>query len=346
MWSVTMEEPDSDPDQYQDELSDAVDDGGGCAETWEKLSEARRKSSLDRRSVLKGVGAFGAAALGVSGIGAATAKKKPDDEEIDEALNSEGVQALLDELENPEIRRNATRRIEPKIQGADEVDDLDEDELISILILPTKAGDIVYPLIEEEDLPVIFRFKGKGTRPDKYEDLPEGVSSGLIARGDEITVVRGATKHEKDVLLEVTQFDTDEADPKIIKTSEINGFRLFKGFEDAPDRAPEDDPEIDPDLEIFDLLLEDRDIQDEVQELFEEDLPNPEDVEVEEVFTAQQSCLSICTQCIAIIGGACPACLPFLAFGVAGAVAFILCFTSVCGIALPITCGLCLDCGT
>jgi len=46
--------PDFDEEQYQNELNDAVDDGGGCAETWETLSEARDKFTPDRRSVLKG----------------------------------------------------------------------------------------------------------------------------------------------------------------------------------------------------------------------------------------------------------------------------------------------------
>jgi len=39
--------------------------------------------------------------------------------------------------------------------------------LLSILKLPTKIGDIIYPLIDQEEgSPVIFRFKGKGTRPE------------------------------------------------------------------------------------------------------------------------------------------------------------------------------------
>jgi len=44
--------PDFDEEQYQNELNDAVDDGGGCAETWETL---RRHVMFtpDRRSVLK-----------------------------------------------------------------------------------------------------------------------------------------------------------------------------------------------------------------------------------------------------------------------------------------------------
>jgi len=164
--------PDFDEEQYQNELNDAVDDGGGCAETWETLSEARDKFTPDRRSVLKGVGALGASAVGVSSLGVATAKEKPGNEEIEVALNSDAVQALLEELHYPDVRKNAAKKIKPKIQNADEDEELDTDELLSILKLPTKIGDIIYPLIDQEEgSPVIFRFKGKGTRPGKYNDL-------------------------------------------------------------------------------------------------------------------------------------------------------------------------------
>lgn len=200
--------PDFDEEQYQNELNDAVDDGGGCAETWETLSEARDKFTPDRRSVLKGVGALGASAVGVSSLGVATAKEKPGNEEIEVALNSDAVQALLEELHYPDVRKNAAKKIKPKIQNADEDEELDTDELLSILKLPTKIGDIIYPLIDQEEgSPVIFRFKGKGTRPGKYNDLPDNVSSGLISDGEDITIVRGATKHEIDVILNATRFD-------------------------------------------------------------------------------------------------------------------------------------------
>jgi len=106
----TRPRPDFDEEQYQNELNDAVDDGGGCAETWETLSEARDKFTPDRRSVLKGVGALGASAVGVSSLGVATAKEKPGNEEIEVALNSDAVQALLEELHYPDVRKNAAKK--------------------------------------------------------------------------------------------------------------------------------------------------------------------------------------------------------------------------------------------
>ena len=52
-----MEKSAPDPDQYQAELNDAVDDGGGCAEMWAALSSRREEGKLSRRSVLRKAGA-------------------------------------------------------------------------------------------------------------------------------------------------------------------------------------------------------------------------------------------------------------------------------------------------
>jgi len=113
--------------------------------------------------------------------------------------------------------------------------------------------------------------------------------------------------------LNATRFDNKE-DLRIVKTSEMNGFRLFKGFEDSSEQSSQQDPDSDLDLQVYEVLLEDREIQYEVQELFEDDEPSSDDIEVGEVAIAQQSCLNTCTTCIGIIGGACPACLAFLTF--------------------------------
>ena len=113
-----MVDPDSDADfdeeQYQNELNDAVDDGGGCAETWEKLSEKRGEATLDRRSVLA---ASSAAAFSLLPAGflpaevAASNETSNDDSEIhtevkkltgsqenkavSEALSDDGVKELM-----------------------------------------------------------------------------------------------------------------------------------------------------------------------------------------------------------------------------------------------------------
>jgi len=46
-----MEEPESDPDfdeeQYQNELNDAVDDGGGCMETLQAANQVSNSNETD-----------------------------------------------------------------------------------------------------------------------------------------------------------------------------------------------------------------------------------------------------------------------------------------------------------
>jgi len=61
----------------------------------------------------------------------------------------------------------------------------------------------------------------------------------------------------------------------------MNGFRLFKGFEDSSEQSSQQDPDSDLDLQVYEVLLEDREIQYEVQELFEDDEPSSDDIEVE-----------------------------------------------------------------
>ncbi|TKX59802.1 twin-arginine translocation signal domain-containing protein [Halorubrum sp. ASP1] len=102
-----MEEPDSDPDfdeeQYQNELNDAVDDGGGCAETWEALSQARRSENINRRKILKTAGL--ATAVGVFGLpGKVSAEGDGDDPPADELAF-----VLLDKKETNQLRADALK---------------------------------------------------------------------------------------------------------------------------------------------------------------------------------------------------------------------------------------------
>jgi len=64
-----MTNGDKEVDEYRAELNERVDDGGGCAEMWDALSEAREAGSVDsRRSILKKT----AGAIGVSAVGLST----------------------------------------------------------------------------------------------------------------------------------------------------------------------------------------------------------------------------------------------------------------------------------
>jgi hypothetical protein len=80
-----------DVESYQNELSDRVDDGGGCAEMWEALSSERNNQRLPRRSLLRKIGiATGLSSIGLGSVGSASAisgsptkstggRERPDD---------------------------------------------------------------------------------------------------------------------------------------------------------------------------------------------------------------------------------------------------------------------------
>lgn len=347
MWCIHMPDDnheDLEVDQYQDELSEAVGDGGGCAETWDRLTSIREQATPDRRSVLKSIGAVGASSLGLSKIGVAASTEDLSEKEIKRALSAPSVKILLKDLNNPQIQRNAAKKVVPNVETKSE-------EYPSFIVLPTPIGDVVTPQTKENHQPALFKFngKGEGARPKKYQQIPSGVMAGLIAYDGDITVTRGATQQEKRTLLNATRFDEEDENIQLVKTSEINGFRLFQGAGEKEKQSSE--------FKAFELELTDRDIRNDMGELFEKNNPTKNDIRVEKVelptgsqegdVSIQQSqCESYCLACLGTIGGACPACLTFLVFNIPGAIAFIGCFTLVCGVVLPVSCGRCLQCGT
>lgn len=144
-----MEESDPDPDQYQAELNDAVDDGGGCVETWEKLSEARGEFTPERRSVLKKISALGVA--GSTGlVGTATAASNEEESEIslrvEEVPLSEDTakkavsSKIADQLINT-VTRSANNRNIAEISDGTRRNITIDDQLLSFTVeFATKYG--------------------------------------------------------------------------------------------------------------------------------------------------------------------------------------------------------------
>ncbi|MFC6823607.1 hypothetical protein [Halopelagius fulvigenes] len=115
---MSNDEPNA--DQYQEELSERAEDGGGCAEMWETLSERRRSDdgSIGRRSFLGTIGA--ASAVGMSGTAAGRSDEteieiRKEDSEVDSesataVTKTEAAEHLLDTLVRPEARPEDTTR--------------------------------------------------------------------------------------------------------------------------------------------------------------------------------------------------------------------------------------------
>ncbi|WP_155120004.1 hypothetical protein [Haloarcula rubripromontorii] len=90
-----------DAEAYQEELSEQVEDGGGCAETWAALAE-NRENNISRRSVLRGVGGTAGVALantvGILSPVEASEGKSQETLEIVEA--SKGFQAIRGQIQS------------------------------------------------------------------------------------------------------------------------------------------------------------------------------------------------------------------------------------------------------
>lgn len=97
-----------------DQIEEAVDDGSGCVETWEALSELRESPNPDRRRFLRTVGfSFGALTLG-SGVSAASGlEEKEDEEEERPEIHTEEVrgrkrgQLVSEAVQSPDVRHVA-----------------------------------------------------------------------------------------------------------------------------------------------------------------------------------------------------------------------------------------------
>lgn len=91
--------------QYQNKLNEAVDDGSGCAETWEQLQNLRSEGGslqTTRRNVLQ---AIGAGAVSLTGVSTASATGRTEHEKLGisltEILASDQVQSILKQLDHP-----------------------------------------------------------------------------------------------------------------------------------------------------------------------------------------------------------------------------------------------------
>ncbi|MDS0241376.1 MULTISPECIES: hypothetical protein [unclassified Haloferax] len=98
-----MPDDNHDIERYQDELSNAVEDGSGCAEMWEALSQQRSADATStRRGILKGAASISALAFGIGvvpKVEAAEPDRQINIEEVDDPAerNKLRAEALADD---------------------------------------------------------------------------------------------------------------------------------------------------------------------------------------------------------------------------------------------------------
>lgn len=321
-----MPDDNHDLERYQNELSEATDDGDGCAEMWENLSDIRGDNSANRRSVLKGIGTIGISSLGLSGIASASERENLDQDTIEEILSSTEVSAILEELDNPEVKEDRIRNLDIKVE-----DQINAD-VPTIYIIPTEYGEISYTKTSNvgEDGIAVAHITGEDIPKKQYPEAPINGVLILRATGDSVFTTRTASRREQVLIEQETEYSFDGEGAKLFKIIDSNKYRAI--FEDEEGGIPE----------IYELTVE---------------MDNPgtiESIEIEPIdpfesdgVSVQDSCLNTCASCLGTVGGCLPcwAALPAVVT-VAGAVIYLSCITLVCGIALPVFCGQCLACGT
>lgn len=147
-------------DRVAEQINEAVEDGGGCTETWEALSRIREKPKTNRRDILRAVGATGATIAGFTGIASAT-------EQDDMDMNGIGVTSSFLDSEDDEKVRAYQEYIynKPKIEQAfnEHIDSIAQ-------LMESKGVSPPSSLDEAEDLHIF---------PDKIEEKP---SANIVAR--------------------------------------------------------------------------------------------------------------------------------------------------------------------
>lgn len=187
-----------------EEINEAVENGGGCTEAWEALSELRQENTTNRRNVLKSMGAVGstAALISAGSIPTVAEERKSSSEEIKSALNSNQVQLILDELDDPQIKKGeATSR------------DMTVSEVtVTNTTLPTALGDVIYTDSTTGETAAQYHFSDHPPEglPDRFHDIPSGTNAGIATEGDEVIFIRGPTGKEQDQLAQLTGIESEE----------------------------------------------------------------------------------------------------------------------------------------
>lgn len=202
-YSNAMASPDNGTDEAVEQVNKAVEDGGGCTEAWEALSELRKQNSTNRRDFLRGVGAAGstAALISAGSMPAVAKRRESSSEEVEAALKSDHVQSLLTELGNPETGvKEATSR-----------DIITEEGTVVNTTIPTEIGDIIYTEADIGGTAAQYHFPDSNADnlPAEYQNIPDETNAGLATEEGKIVFIRGPTEEEQRQLAHLTEMEPD-----------------------------------------------------------------------------------------------------------------------------------------
>lgn len=198
MWCIHMPDDNHDVDQYQNELSEQVKDGGGCVEMWSALSSRREGTSLSRRSVLRRVGGTTTGLALASTLQAAFASTA--------AASEKKTEKVLRTVETSEEFQEVRERILEHLNTEEKVSRARADELFSSRkVQQVEIEDTTYP---------ISTHSASAQNNEEETKLTVEVSS-LVENGA-VTQVRGLIKRTGSDETEYVSLvhDTSELDEK------------------------------------------------------------------------------------------------------------------------------------
>ena len=203
---------DQDAEAYQDELSEKVDDGGGCAEVWETLSEDVGSTNVSRRSVLRKAGGTATGVALASSLQAALASTARASETTSQRI--ENV------VESSEPFRTVQSNIKDELQNRDDI-------LTRFNINPSEQTTFGSPVVREVDIEGDIDHiatysktqSGKGGEPELSVEISARIYN------EEVTQVNGLIKLDSDNKLSMTSVYNDTAEAKkqsgVIRTGGI-----------------------------------------------------------------------------------------------------------------------------
>ncbi|WP_266081589.1 hypothetical protein [Haladaptatus caseinilyticus] len=305
---------------------------------------SKESGNINRRSILKGIGATGVAAIGSAGLGVAKRRVRG----TPAVLKSASVQALLDEIGNPSVDTDNAEKVVPKIE------DEERPNLMTTTVIPTEIGDVHHVSTENNSFAYLVcmnesgKSKADSNKIRKAVGAPANVPLMVMAQKRDVTVSRGVTPREEALLARETDFDIQSESTHALKTSAVDGFRVV---EEEPSSAEVNAASKNEVPNYYNVTVsESGDSSLTVTNTEKFDLSNDVSPTAGDVSTSDcntcNSCTAWCVACIGSIGTGCGPC-SYALYTVGtgpGAAIYISCALIACAIVAPITCNNCIHC--
>jgi hypothetical protein len=168
----------------------------------EKPDSENESNKVNRRNVLRTLGAGGVATVVGAGQVSALADGKED------VVEKEMVRALLAELNDPEVTETTI-----------DAHDLTEDTSMERAEIETKFGTVVYGEVDDPSAEPEAYFEinnltkeNKSEVPEKYRGLPDSTDLFLVYEDGDIIARRTATSPEREQIAEIVGFTDEESE--------------------------------------------------------------------------------------------------------------------------------------